>query len=686
VEPGEANIPAAQVLGQAAAHLNAGRQRQGEVLIRQVLQAEPNNHQALNMLGAVALNNGHAPEAAEIFLLAVQQHGGEAEYHCNLGVALFNTGRADEGEAALKAALDLQPTHAMANFNLGLSDLQAGRFEAARRRLEKATEMLPQDPGVQNALGVAYSKCGDPGKAVGLFRAVLEAQPDNIDARLNLAGALTEMGQADEAIGLYERLIESHPGQARLHFDLGVALSEAGRDLSAMEAYEQALALEPEFVDAHVNLSSLYADRGDQDAALEHAGTACALRPGDVHIMVNQARLLRDAGFGAEAAAVCERILALAPDNAEAMGIHIMVLQNDGRFADARALAADLDAVPVLLALSQDVDYAFDDKEIQRLKAAATDAGAEGARASFALGKIYHGQGEYAAAFDFYQRGNALRDAVYNWSGADEQALFAGLTETFTPAFSKTVAGMGQDSDRPVFIVGIPRSGTTLVEQIVASHPHAAGGGELSDILVMADALGRTSSETAPYPACMAALDAATADRLAARYLERLARVSSSAARVTDKMPDNYLHLGLISRILPKARVIHCRRDPMATCFSIYQQIFSGYHPYAYDLGKLGRRYRNQERLMEHWREVLSLPMLEVAYEDVVADLEAQSRRILEFCGLDWDPGVLDFHATQRTVQTASLWQVRQPIYTSALQGWRAYETFLGGLKEALGA
>ncbi len=691
--PGNANTPSAQILSQAAAHLNEGRARQAEVLIRDVLQSEPDNHQALNLFGTIALNAGHAPQAVEIFSRAVQLQGGEAEYHCNLGVALLQSDRLDDGEAALRAALKLKPVHPMANFNLGLCDLQTGRFDDARRRLEKAVRRMPQNLAALNALGVAHSKCGKPAKAVQLFRTVLKAQPNDPDARLNLAGALTETGKTDEAIGLYEDLIADYPGQARLHFNLGVALAAASLDTQAISACQQALALEPELVEAHVNLSSLYADRGNQDGALEHGRAASALRPGDIHIMINEARALRDSGMGADALAACDRILDIAPGDADALGIQMTVLQNDGRFTEARALAAGASALPVLLALAQDADHAFTDGEIQRLKDAATDSGADpgdAARAWFALGRIHHGRGDFASAFGFYKRGNGLRDAAYNWSEGDEQALLAAQVACFTGAFFASHGSMGHDSERPVFIVGMPRSGTTLVEQIIASHPDAAGGGEMSDIQVMADALAdrfkSPSSDLADlaYPACVAALDAGTADALAAQYLEHLTRVSDTAARVTDKMPGNCWHLGLISRLLPKARVIHCRRDPMATCFSIYQQAFAGFHPYAYDLAKLGRRHRSHDRLKDHWREVLPLPMLEVAYEDLVADQEGESRRILEFCGLDWDDQVLDFHATRRNVQTASLWQVRQPIYTDALAGWRAYEEFLGPLREAL--
>lgn len=692
MNPSNVNTPARQTLRQAVEHLDAGRAPQAEILIRQVLQTEPENHQALNLLGVVALNSGHALQSIEFFLQAIQLHGADAEYYCNLGVARLNTNGADEGEAALQTALKLKPGHPMANFNMGLRDLQSGRFEDALKRLSKAAKKMPHNLTAQNALGVAHSKCGKSAKAVQLFRSVLKAQPNHREAELNLAGALMEMGKMDEAIALYNGLIEKYPDQAQLYFNLGVALRKAGRSFDAIDAYAQALVLEPQFTDAHVNLSTIYSGQGNQDAALDHLKTACALRPDDIHILNNEARALFDAGFSAEALAACERVCAQNPGNLEALGIQVRVLQNDGRFADARAsaaqaLAVNPDAVPVLLALSYDKDHAFSDEEIQSLKKATAGDGADTAEAIqawFALGKIHNDRGEYGPAFNFYKRGNALRDAPYNWTKADEQNVFASLLDTFSETFFQDTQNMGQDSTRPVFIVGMPRSGTTLVEQIIASHPSAAGGGELYDIQNISDDLARTLNCAAPYPACVKNLDAATANSQAERYLARLDQISKTAERVTDKMPGNYLHLGLIAKLLPNARVIYCRRDPMATCFSIYQQNFQGFHSYAYDLTKLGWRYRNHERLMDHWRSVLPLSILDVAYEDVIDDQEGQSRRILDFCDLKWDPSVLDFHKTERAVQTASLWQVRQPIFTSALKHWCAYEEFLGPLKEAL--
>lgn len=550
----------------------------------------------------------------------------------------------------------------------------------------------PKNPSTLNALGVAYSKCGKPLKAMQLFRSTLKIQPNHLDAQFNLASALVEMGKAAEAISLYGQLIGKHPNPARLSFNLAVALHADKRHLEAIDVYEQALHLDPKFLDALVNVSNLYSIMGNPIRALERIKNARDHHPDDIRIMENEASLLLNAGFSAKALTAYEHILSLDPSNQKALGAQIRALHNEGRFEDAQnmatqALEINPEATSVLLALSQDRSYTFSEENIRHLKTASVHekASAEDAvRAGFALASIYNNKAEHKAAFTFYKQANALCDAQYNWSQTDEQNLFTALTDTFSSKFFETAPSFGHDSNRPIFIVGMPRSGTTLVEQIISSHPQAEGGGELPEISAMVHALPKTLNSTSPYPDCIQKLDAATANGLAEHYLKRLKNVSGTALHVTDKMPGNYLHLGLIAQLFPKARIIHCRRNAVATCFSIYQQNFDGYHPYAYDLTKLGRRYQSYERLMEHWHTTLPLPILDVFYEELVQDQEQQSRRILDFCNLDWDDRVLAFEKTTRSVQTASLWQVRQPMYTSALKSWHKYEAFLSPLKAAL--
>jgi hypothetical protein len=234
----------------------------------------------------------------------------------------------------------------------------------------------------------------------------------------------------------------------------------------------------------------------------------------------------------------------------------------------------------------------------------------------------------------------------------------------------------------------MPRSGTTLVEQILASHPEGAGAGELPDVIGMATGLPRVLGVPEAYPECVADLDRAALDRLAEGYLKRVQGRFPDARRVVDKMPQNFLHLGLIALLFPKARVVHCVRDPLDTCLSCYTTAFAVPHDYARDLGHLGRYYRAYARLMQHWRrvfEALDRPLLELPYEDVVADLEGRTRTLLAFVGLPWDERCLRFHETRRDVGTASYDQVRRPIYNTSIGRWKRFERHLGPLKAALG-
>jgi hypothetical protein len=266
----------------------------------------------------------------------------------------------------------------------------------------------------------------------------------------------------------------------------------------------------------------------------------------------------------------------------------------------------------------------------------------------------------------------------------DDQALMDTRISTFSQAFFDSPSATGSNDERPIFIVGMPRSGTTLVEQVISSHPRAEGAGELRTIGQIASELPGRIGSALPYPACVGELKQAALSDAAQFYCDRISRISEGALRITDKMPGNYIDLGLIALMFPHARVIHCRRDARATCMSVYFNDFDAYHPYACDLNRIGLRYHHYRRLMEHWSTVLPLPILTVDYEAMVADVEATSRRILEFCDLPWDERVLQFHETKRVVQTTSMWQVRRPIYRDSLDLWRHYEQHLEPLEQGL--
>ena len=291
--------------------------------------------------------------------------------------------------------------------------------------------------------------------------------------------------------------------------------------------------------------------------------------------------------------------------------------------------------------------------------------------------------GRYDEAFAFATRANNLRRVAYD--SAANEATIDRLITYWTRRRMACLPKAAYRSDKPVFIVGMPRSGTSLVEQIVASHPLVHGAGELDFLYrVLSGAFGMLNSTEDDFPGSLDGLSIAKADGLAQIYLEPLIALNPAAARITDKMPLNFVHLGLIALLLPDARVIHCRRDPLDTCLSCYMTPFNGGNDFKYTLSSLGHFYRQYERLMAHWKQVLDLPILDVSYEQVIADPEGQSRKMIEFLDLPWDDRCLSFHETRRPVGTASVQQVRRPIYQSSVERFRHYEKYLGPLKSAL--
>jgi Sulfotransferase family len=303
----------------------------------------------------------------------------------------------------------------------------------------------------------------------------------------------------------------------------------------------------------------------------------------------------------------------------------------------------------------------------------------------FALGKAYADLKDYTRSFKHLLAANAAKRGAIAYDERATFALFDRIERVFSPELLNSRAGGGEPSDRPIFVLGMPRSGTTLDEQVLASHPAVHGAGELT---TFREALRAVSPPNTAYPDVVPFLDQAAFGCIGAEYIKRLTALAAEAEHVTDKMPSNFLYAGLIHLALPNAVIIHAMRNPIDTCISCFSKLFKpGEQHFTYDLGEIGRYHLGYQRLMAHWRRVLPPGrILDVHYEDMVSDLEGQARRILAHCGLPWDERCLSFHETDRPVRTASAMQVRQPIYTSAVERWRVYEEFLGPLLSALGA
>ncbi len=583
-----------------------------------------------------------------------------------LGVLAGQRGDGDAAIELIRRAIGFDPNHAEAHRNFGVLLAQRQRFEEAREAFSKAAELRPDD---------------------------LRTQLDLARVHYDVGIMLATKGRLDEAIASHSRAIQVKPDFAMAHLGRGHALRAAGRLEEALDAYRRAVQIKADLLEAHANMAAMLGYLQRFDEAMECHARAAALRP-DAAIIHEALGVIMLQQRGAAAAVVhFRRAVEADPTILSAWNSLGAALQFQGEFDEAtkcfrKILEIWPDSVYARIQLVAASRQKADPAEIEPLSNLLNQRDLSPEQridAEFALGTALDGAERFDEAFGHFETANLLgkqqRALVGDWYDPNEfHAKIDQLIEIFTPEFFEKRRGWGEPSELPVFVVGMPRSGTTLVQQIAAGHPQVHGAGELRAISQIATDLGGTDRYAA-----VAGWSQELLKKAANRHLDRLRALNSSASRVIDKMPGNLHFLGLIALLFPSARVILCRRDPRDTCLSCYFQSFgSGNMSFSHDLTDCGHHQLENDRLMIHWLRVLPLAMLEIQYESVVADLEGQSRRLIDFLGLPWDPACLEFHRARTTVLTASAWQVRQPIYSRSVGRWRHYERHLGPLLESL--
>ena len=657
-------------LKEGLAHHRAGRTDKARECYQALLADDPEHADANHLMGVLALQDRRWQEAETLIGKALAANAKAAPYHDHLGVALRNQGRLADAEGCHRRALALDPKASAALNNLATTLREAGRIDEARDCARRALAVAPKDPVICANAGTLFLETGSFGPAADAFARAAEAKPDNADYYEKQGVALFRAGRVAEAEQAFRRTLEKAPDR-----------SQARRWLA-----ETLLTLErPE--DARAEAQAQLSQHPDDERAMVLEAVA-GWRSGDV--------------AGAEAAYA--RILERAPDNTAALTGLAVVEASRGDIAAARAryrrvLEAEpgnVDAYGNLAMLGAGEVTVADAERMVGLLRSAKLPDDQRAVLAFALAHYLSAAGERQAAFDWYRTGNLMRRAHlqaggHRFDAALHESFLDARKQVFTPAFFAARQGFGADSERPVFIVGLPRSGTTLVEQILAAHGQVHGAGELRDMALTALArLPVLTGGEKTYPDCVPDLAPDAAGNLAAGYLARLAELAAKAGkadatRVIDKMPFNFLHLGLIHLLFPNARIIHCRRDARDLGLSCFTTNFADAHPWTTDLGEIAQYINAYERLMAHWRDVLpDGVMTEVRYEDLVADVEAESRRLVSFIGLRWRKACLDFHKSGRVVTTASRAQVRQPIYAGSVGRWKEYGADLAPLLDAL--
>jgi tetratricopeptide (TPR) repeat protein len=635
-----------------------GALQRAEHLYREVLRQAPRHAQALNMLGVLGCQTGNARAGAGLLQQALKIDPAHPDYSNNLGLALAQLEDNPAAAAAFEQAIASKPRFPEAHFNLANLMRTSGEFKRAEKHYRKALKARPDYADALNNLGNLLRQRGDTEEAAQLFHRVVRLLPDFAPGHFNLGLALQANARYAEAIRALRRSLELDAKQVQVWEALGHCYRQHGALADAEQAFEEALACG---VHTPLLLNALGLTRYAQNKIDDAAVSFRAALTLDEHLPLTHNHL------GMAASAAGERDLAAS--------FFERALELDPAFGDAYRNLVEL-------SLGKDMPADLP----TRITAALANTPDESARIEmeFALGRLHDRSGNFADAFAAFARGNKAKHAHARFDADAQSRFIDSLMAVFTSDYLATLPTTGSNSQVPVFILGMPRSGTTLVEQIVASHPQVHGSGELTFFPQHVPNLGRRLVSKKPFPFCVPGHEAAIV-ALAQDYLDLLESVNSQATRVTDKMPYNFLYLGLIAMLFPSARVIHCRRTAMATCFSIYCRDLAGNHPYSYDLEDLAAAYLGYARLMAHWREHLPLQMLEIDYESLTTDVAAGARELVDFLGLPWHPACLDFHRNLRAVVTASQWQVREPIYTTSVDHWRNYAPYLVPLERALG-
>ena len=680
---------------QALALHREGQTEEAAHICEIVLQAEPQHAEALVHLGAIRLAQGRAIEAEALLRRAVAAKPVLAEAHAILAAALQTQGRLEEALPVFERALALDPDMQDARLALAVCLQTAERHAEAVGGYETLLGANPAHPAANYGLAMLLAQLGRTSEAAAKYRAAVAADSKFADAHYEL-GRLLENGSATEAaMDCYRRALEADAEHTEARQALATALSDLGRDDEAIAAFRAVLAAEPDHFEAHRHLGRLLEEKRVHAAAAGHYDMVLAQRPDDVEALLGAARTRRNVGRRTEALELLQRLEELQPDLAAAFSLRGEILAEIGLLDAAatelrRAVALAPERAEYLAYLVQAAKVRPNDGTLATLEAlrprvASLPLG-EQCFLHFALAKAYSDLGEPERGFAHLLQGNAIKRSDITYYEQPTLDMMERIARVFSARLMAARANSGDPSEVPVFIVGMPRSGTTLVEQILASHRAVFGGGERRELSEAAFRLSAGRLGAATFPEAIWTMTGEELRQMGTEHAAVLASLAPAAARVTDKMPSNFLYVGLIHLILPRARIIHLSRGPVDTCLSCFSTLFTEGQRFSYDLAELGRYYRCYQRLMAHWRTVLpDGAVLDVQYETLVADFASQVQRIVAHCGLEWDPACLEFHKSSRLALTASMNQVRQPIYRTSVRRWRPDAAVLRPLLDGLG-
>ena len=611
-------------LGKAINLHQNGQFQQAEVIYKKVVRHAPKHPDALHMLGILSTQTGKLENAVDLMRKSIKYAPGRPDYLFNLARAYHDFEKLDDAIAIYQEYLLLVPDDPEVLHWLGRICHDKKEYEQAIIYYQRALEKSPGRVDSLNGLGLTHHAQGDYEQAVACYEQALKYQPNDYIVLNNLGCTFRILQKFDKATACFRKTLSIEPSYAEAHYNLGFVLSLQQMYADSFDSLQLALSIKPEYPEAYALLGKNYLVQGDFNNAL----------------------------------ASCKKSLSINPY--DEMAVFLM--------ASIQNCAEDKDTVTKIehLFLQKDI------KDEQKRYSA------------FALGKAYADTGDYDKSFFYLSEGNRLERRSYEYSIEEDERLFDLIKEVYNELYILKHSNEDNKDNTPIFILGMPRSGTSLVEQILASHPDVYGAGELEDLQrIILNLTGHNS----PFEAFekISRNGGDFYELLAEEYLVGSRKHSSSAKFITDKMPHNFLYIGAIRLAFPNAKIIHCVRGPMDNCFSIYKHLFEGgWHKYANDLQELGQYYLIYLDLMKYWNNVFPGSIYDLKYEDMIADQEGETRKLLQHCGLSWNDQCLSFYKTSRNVSTLSLVQVRKPIYKDSVQLWEKYRKHLEPLRSIL--
>ena len=717
----------ADLAHQAQTCLMNGHLEEARSLLEQLCHLDNTSEEHWLMLAAVQGETDSLDEALRCANQAIELDGEYVEAHLLRARLLQKMDKPQEALNSALQAVGIDDSYDEAWLFLAGIAGQLKRYQDAEDWAEKAVSLLPDNVEALTNLGNARYALTRYTEAEQSFRQILELQPDNFQTQLGLARAVAAQERYDEALELLAPLLKRAPDHSDTLICQASCYAGLGREDEAVAILGRIIECDPRHIYAYIHLANLYEQRGDYDKALDYLKTAKDITPDPLDVLGDLARVYRECGMHLEAIESCEEALRLEPGNFVAQFFRALVNADSTHYEKALEELQKLEeeapddprilvAQAALLEKLGEYDEAHDivekffnnehmpegivdvfarlchhysecDKAVELLGSMLEKPGLQKAyRRSllFSLGEIYDRMKQYDKAFACMKEANELKSYHYDHPHFIEYVDRLTDPKVTNLLQRKSVPGGYRPSVRSVFIIGMPRSGTSLVEQIIASHPQVFGGGERQEIPSLTRRIPYMPDVNGEYPECLESLTPELAGEMRKAYEQLAPGLPQVTTVLTDKLPENFQHLVFIRMLFPDARIIHCVRNAMDTCLSIYSQQFTGYHDYAYNLTNLGQHYREYQRLMRHYRDVVKLPMLEVPYEELVNDTETWARRMIDYCGLEWDDACLRYYESDRIMRTASYQQVKQPIYTSSVERWKNYERHLQPLIDAL--